>query len=110
MATTDQLLSLAQDNNFRQRVRNLMLLEAAAVLAEAPATANHSARCTFAIKLLTTPSLCDAYADWFCARTNLVGTGVTYDFAKRAVVTDATDAAIRSQVNTDWNVLSGLIP
>lgn len=109
MATTDQLTTLAQDNNFRQRLRNLMLLEASVVIADT-ANANKTGRISFAIKLLTTPSLCDSYADWFCARTNLVGTAVTYDFAKRAAVTDATDAAIRSQINTDWNVLSGLIP
>lgn len=110
MATTDQLTTLAQDVNFRQRLRNLMLLEAGAVLAESTGTANHSARCTFAIKLLSTPSLCDAFADWLCSRVNLTSTTVTYDFSKRSAVTDATDAAIRSQVATDWNVLSGLIP
>lgn len=110
MATTDQLTALAGEGTFRNRIRNLMLLEAGAVLAENPATSNHSARCTFAISLLSTPSKCDLYADWLCSRINLTSSAVTYDFAKRASVTDATDAAIRSQIATDWNVLSGLIP
>jgi hypothetical protein len=110
MATTDQLMTLAQDNNFRQRIRNLMLLEAGAILSENPATSNHLGRCTFAISLVANPNKCDTYADWLVARTNLVGTTVTFDFSKRSVVTDATDAAIRSQFNTDWNVLSGTVP
>jgi hypothetical protein len=41
-------------------------------------------------------------------RTNIVASTVTYDFTLRAVVTDATDAAIRSQINTDWNYLAGV--
>jgi hypothetical protein len=109
-ATTDQLTSLSQDGYFRQRFRALMLLEAGGVLAESTSTTNHSARCTFAITLLTTPSKCDQYSDWICSRTNLTGSTVTYDFSRKATVTDATDGAIRSQIATDWNVLSGLIP
>jgi hypothetical protein len=109
MATTDELTALAQDGYFRQRVRNLTLLEAAAVCSEVNTTPNHSARMTYAIKLIATPGLADQIADFLCARTNLTGSTVTYDFSRRAPITNASDAAIRSQIATDWNVLSGLI-
>lgn len=108
MASTDQLTALAVDSSFRQRVRNLVLLEAASVAGEIFTTPNHAARTTYAFKLLGAPGLCDQVADILCARTNLIGSTVTYDFSKRGVVTDASDAAIRSQIATDWNMLSGV--
>ena len=108
MATTDQLTALAQDSYFRQRVRNLMLLEAAVVVAEVNTTPGHSTRAPYASKIIATPSLADQVADFLCARTNLLNSIVTYNFSRRSVDTDATDAAIRSQIATDWSVLSGL--
>lgn len=109
-STTDQLMALGRDGQFRERVAALALLEAGAILAEVNTTPNHTARCTYAIGLLSTPGKAQGIADWLCARTNLTSANVTYDFSKRAIVTDATDAAIRSQINSDWNVLAGLIP
>jgi hypothetical protein len=108
MATTDQLTALSSDGYFRQRVRNLVLMEAAVVFAENPATANHATRIAYATKLIQSPGLADQLADVLCSRTNLTGSAVTYDFSKRGVVTDATDAAIRSQIATDWTMLSGI--
>jgi hypothetical protein len=108
MATTDQLTALAADGSFRQRVRNLVLLEAAVVAGEVNTTPNHAARTAFAFKVLGSPGLADQIADVICARTNVTGSTVTFDFSKRGVVTDASDAAIRSQIATDWNMLSGV--
>lgn len=108
MATTDQLTALAADSSFRQRSRNLVLLEAAVVATEVNTTLNHNARSAYAFKLIGSPGLADQIADVLCARTNLVASTITYDFGKRAVVTDATDAAIRSQIATDWNMLAGI--
>lgn len=108
MATTAQAIALAADQQFRQRLRNLMLLEAAGVYAESGATPNHNARVAFAFKLLNQPSLADQLADVFATRTNLISSSVTYDFDRRAVVSDASDAAIRSQISTDWNMLAGV--
>ena len=108
MATTDQLTALAADDAFRQRVRNLALLEAAVVATEVNTTTNHNARSAYAFKLIGSPGLADQLADVLCARTNLVASVVTYDFARRAVVTDASDAAIRSQIATDWNMFAGI--
>jgi len=107
-ATTDQLTALADDQNFRRRIRNLVLLEAAVVANEVNTTPNHAARSAYAFKLIGSPGLCDQIADYLCARTNLTSSTVSYDFSKRAAVTDATDAAIRSQIATDWNTLSGI--
>lgn len=107
-ATTDQLTALAVDSAFRQRIRNLVLLEAAVVATEVNTVPNHNARTAYAFKVIGSPGLADQIADVLCARTNLVGSIVTYDFSRRAVVTDATDASIRSQIATDWNMLSGI--
>src|SRR4051812_49323345 len=107
-ATTDQLTALSVDSAFRQRIRNLVLLEAAVVATEVNTVTQHNARTAFAFKVIGSPGFADSIADVLCARTNLVSSTVTYDFARRAVVTDATDAAIRSQIATDWNMLSGI--
>lgn len=108
MASTDELTALAADGSFRQRVRNLVLLEAAAVALEANTTTEHLARSAFAFSVITNPGAADQIADVLCARTNLTASTVTYDFSRRAVVTDASDAAIRSQIATDWNMLASI--
>lgn len=108
MATTDQLTSLSADPSFRQRVRQLVLLEAAVVAGEVNTTPSHALRSTFAFKVISNPGLADQVADFICARTNLTGSTVTYDFSKKATVTDASDAAIRSQIATDWNMLASV--
>jgi hypothetical protein len=107
-ATADQLLALAGDPYFRQRIRNIVLQQAAVVYAESGATTGHAARVAFALKVLGSPGLADQVADLIATRTNLVASAVTYDFSRRAVVTDATDAAILSQVASDWNMLAGV--
>lgn len=107
-ATPDQLLALAQDVYFRQRVRTLVLQEAAVIYAESAGTTGHAARVAFALKLIQSPSLAEQTAEVIATRTNLTASNVSYDFARRAVITDATDAAILSQIATDWNLLAGV--
>lgn len=107
-ATTDQLTALSQDGYFRQRVRNIALIVAAAVAAEVNTTPNHNGRSAYAFKLIGSPALADQLADFVCARTNLIVSTVTYDFAKRAVSTTATDVDIQGQIQNDWNMLSGI--
>jgi hypothetical protein len=107
-ATTDQLIALGEDNRFRQRVRALMLLEAGTIYGEGAGVTNHTARANFASKVAQSPGVAEALAPVVATRTNIVASTVTYDFTLRAVVTDATDAAIRSQINTDWNYLAGV--
>jgi len=108
VATTAQIIALAQDSKFRERLRSLFMLEAAAVAVEVNTVPNHQFRSIFAFKLLTQPGLADQLADVMVTRTNLISSSVTYDFSTRGVITDATDAAIRSQIATDWNMLASV--
>lgn len=108
-ATTDQLNALAQDGIFIQRCRNIVLQAAASVYNESAGTANHAARAAFAVKLLQTPTLADLLVPVIVTRTNVVASTVTYDFANRRVVSDVSDAALLSQIQTtDWNMLAGV--
>lgn len=107
-ATTAQLIALAGDASFRLRVRTITLQEAAVVYGELGSTTGHAARVAYALKLLQSPGLADQVADVMATRTNVILSNVTYDFDRRAVVTDASDAAILSQVASDWNMLAGV--
>lgn len=106
-ATTDQLTALSQDAYFRQRVRNLAMIVAASVMAEVTSPA-HSQRVAYAVKVIQSPGSADVIADFLCGRANLTGSTVTYDFGRRAVVTDATDLAIQGQIQNDWSFLAGV--
>lgn len=106
-ATTSQLNALANDGVFQARVRNLVLQEAAVVYAEV-GNPNHAARVAYAIKLIQSPSLAAQLAQVMVTRTNLVASTVTYDFDRGVILTDASDAAILSQIASDWNMLSGV--
>lgn len=111
MATTAQCIALGNDSDFRARFRALMLLEAGAVYGESGATPNHSARALFASKIVNSPSLADSLASAIAQRTNLTASTVTVaiDAVGRVLVqTDASDASIRSQINTDWNLLASV--
>lgn len=108
MATTAEQIALGNDADFRARVRVLMLQEAGAVYGESGATPNHSARANFASSLVKNPGLCDAFASVLATRTNLAASEVTYNFDDLRVETDATDAEIKSQIATDWNLFAGV--
>jgi|SRR5678815_1745336 hypothetical protein len=108
MATTAALSALADDQEFRQRIRALFLLEAGVIYSEAGTVPNHTARANFASKIAQNPGIADSLAPALVQRTNLVGSVVTYNFDARRIETDATDAAIRSQINTDWNYFAGV--
>lgn len=107
-ATLPQLSALADDSLFRQRCRNIILQQAAVVYNEAGGTTGHAARAAFAVKLLQSPTFADQLVQVIVTRTNLVASAVTYDFPSRSVVTDASDAAILSQVASDWSMFSGV--
>lgn len=107
-ATTAQLIILGNDPNFRQRIRTLVLLEAGVVYNESAATPNHTARANYASKLAQAPGLADSLAPVLASRTNIAASTVTYNFDAGRAETDATDAAIRSQIATDWNYLAGV--
>jgi hypothetical protein len=108
MATTNELIALGNDAAFRQRVRGLFLLEGAVIYNESAGVANHTARANFASKIAQNPGLIDALVPALVQRTNLVASAVSYDFNNQKVVTDASDASIRSQINSDWNYFAGV--
>jgi hypothetical protein len=107
-ATTNQLNALANDGVFRQRCRTLVLQICAQVYGEGTGVTNHAARAAFAVKLLQAPNLADQLVSVIVTRTNIAASAVTYDFDKGEVLTDATDAAILSQIATDWSMLAGV--
>lgn len=107
-ATTQQQIALGNDNNFRQRIRALLLKEAGVIYSEDAGTTAHAARALFASKVAQDPGIADRLAPVIATRTNLAASTVTYDFGLQAVVSDATDAAISSQINTDWNLFAGV--
>lgn len=106
-ATTQQQIALGNDNSFRQRIRALMLQVAGTVYNESTGVTGHSLRAAFATKLANSPGMADSLASVIATRTNLAASNVSYDFALQAVVTDASDASIISQIATDWNMLAG---
>lgn len=107
-STTEQLQCLGNDVQFRQRVRSLFLLEAGVVYNEAGATPNHAARALFASKLVQQPSIADTFAPSLAQRTNLIAANTTFNFNAARLEIDASDASIRSQIATDWNMFAGV--
>ena len=102
-------MALAQDIKFIRRLQSIMLSEVSTILAEVSTTPNHVARRTFAQQVITNgQSVAQQFAPLIANSTNLVAANTTYDFTQLAVVTDATDAAILSQVDTLWNAMSGV--
>jgi hypothetical protein len=101
--------SLAADPNFQTRVRACLGDVAWQVLEEATTTADHATRANYAnwvIKNLAVSA--QQVSPWLAMRPNLMAANTTYDFASGATVTDATDAAIESQLMTDWDEMAGV--
>lgn len=110
MATTTQSQwALANDRNFIERLSSLFMAEALVVAAEAVGTANHAQRRVLAQQVITNPRATAAnFALAVTNATNLVAANTLYDFTLGAATTDATDAAIRSQIASLWNTFSGV--
>lgn len=106
-STASQLAALANDPQFRARVRSLFLQQAAVVYAEAPSTPD--TRRNFAKQLLNSGAgNVDAIVFDIANSTNLIGGNVTWDWNNNRPVTDVTDAAMLSQIATNWSMLAGV--
>jgi hypothetical protein len=105
-STADQLAALGNDSSFRLRIQSLALQVAVTVYAEAPATPD--TRRNFAKQILSNTNIAQNLANVLANRTNLVAGNTTYDFSTGHVKTDVTDAAISSQIASDWNMLAGV--
>jgi hypothetical protein len=106
-STTQQ--RLAADQAFQGRVRSAIATVAFQVLNEDPASPNHDKRVTYARNVIANLTYAaQGAAAWIVERPNLMGKTTSYDFPSGAIVTDATDADLESQVATDWDVLAGV--
>ena len=110
MPTTPRSQSaLAADPNFQKRLSSLLLIEALAISIEPPATPNHDKRRALAQQVITQPIyMATNLGPAICNGTNLLAGNTTYNFDALAVETDATDAAIQSQIATLWDSLAGV--
>ena len=109
MATTPrQQSALASDQNFQKRLSPLLLSEAIVVAGEPDTVPNHVARRTLAHQIISNPAqMTFQLAPVISNGTNLVAGITSYNFEAFAVETSATDAEIRSQIATLWDVMAG---
>jgi len=110
MPTTPRSQSaLAADANFQKRLSSLLLSEAIVVADEDPATEEHQRRRQLAQQIISNPTQASfALGPTICNGTNLVAATTSYNFEAGAIETSATDAEIRSQISTLWNVMAGV--
>jgi len=104
--------ALANDPVFRVRFKASLARIAFQIMNEVGTTQNHTARRDFAAKVIANP---DQYVTnligFFVHRTNPMGFTTTAGFDGRGgviVQSAMADADIDSQLNTDWNNLSGV--
>lgn len=108
-STPDQLSALGSDPQFKSRIQSLLIQQAAVVYAESAGVSNHAIRVVYAKQVLQNPGgAAQIAAAVIVNRSNLVAANTTFNFASGRVETSATDAAIASQISTDWDMLAGV--
>jgi hypothetical protein len=108
--TAIQQQRLADSPHFQARVKAAFAVVAFQVIAEGQDTPTEVQRYNYARSVLANlNSVTASTVGWLVQRTNLLGANTSYDYDIPGVVTDATDAAIESQLSTDWNVLAGVV-
>lgn len=114
MANTARMqMALAASAHLQSRVKAILSKVTFAVISEPAATYGHEARMSYAREILRQLDFYTSQLAYYLVeRPNLANDNVTtsFDFDIGAVVTDATDAAIESQINADWNSLAGVPP
>ena len=107
--TPNSQAKLASDPIFLRRLGSLLSQEAQVVANEAPTTPEHDKRRQLAQAIITNPAgMATSLAPTICNATNLVAKDTTFNFEADQTVTTATDAEIRSQIATLWNILAGV--
>ncbi len=112
--TSFDLQALSESAYFRKRVKNALGKVAGSVLdgvnvgsppAAPTATSKAYARTVLGNLDKSTTDL----SGWLVTRPNVISTTITATLTKGQVVveSDATDAAIESQTNTDWPLIAG---
>lgn len=106
--TSQNAAKLAVSTLFQRRLSILLDAEAMVVMRESTGTSNNVARVALAKNVLYSP---DAYSAVFARElvfdTNLIGAGFTVDGSGEPEDSLASDAAIRSQIATNWNAYTG---
>lgn len=104
--------ALASDPTFKQRLKASLARIAFQILTEPGTTTNHQARKTYALTVVANPDQATAnLVGSFVFRTNpfAATTSVVFDGRGGTVVQSAvTDAAMDSQLATDWDSLAGV--
>lgn len=101
-------MALAHDAQFLNRVQFNLCVVALQVVNEGAGVTNHTERRAFAAAVLGDPGRAAApLAVSLVGAVNLV-TATTTINPDLSVTTDATDAAIQSQMNTLWNAWAGV--
>jgi hypothetical protein len=103
--------ALAADFSFQLRIRDAFSVVAWQVLGESVATVGHAQRQAYAMSVINNlQQVAQQVSPWLVNRPNVISAVTSYDFPSRSVVTSATDAALQSQISTDWNELAGVSP
>lgn len=106
-STADQLAALSNDSHFRSRVMALAIQIAGnEIYVESSGTANHEIRIDYAKNVMNGGGV--NIPNVLVNRPNLIAGTTTYDFATGHIKTDVSDAAIISQLASDWNMLAGV--
>lgn len=97
---------LSQNETFLGRLQVVLVRIAAQVLVETGVGSTHAARAAYATYVLKNPAGGAVIAAVFIAQsTNVAGTITMEDEGPR---TSVVDAALESQVSTDWSKLAGI--
>lgn len=104
--------ALANDPTFRQRLKASLTRIAWQILTEDPATPQHQARKVYAGQVIANPDAVTAsLSGSFVFRTNVFSTATSLAFDGRGstvVQSAVSDAAMDSQLATDWSALAGV--
>lgn len=112
MPTNDAytLQALAASPQFRLRVKNALGKIAGNIIDPAITPGATAASKTYARQVLgNLDSYVGTTAGWLVNRPNVIATTITAAFDKGQVVveSDAIDAALESQINSDWTLIAG---
>ena len=105
MAASDLRKRLANSTNFLGRIEVMLAEEAKAIKAESTGTVNHAARAAYADQvLLNAATHALRWSPYIVGATNVAGTITANDDG--TVSSSVIDAALLSQIATDWNVFA----
>ncbi len=104
-AQSDVQMRLARQSDFLSRVESRLVVYAKVVKEEGALVANHTARAAYADQVLANSAAkAIQWAVYLSGSTNVAGTLTNGDDGR--VYTSVTDAALDSQIATDWNLFA----